>query len=200
MNYPNGMRRKSTNNRKGQINYTNRGMNLEEDINITNEFYLVSNRAIIHKKPTPIQVVKVHYPKRSAAVITEAYYQQASTTDYNGLYRGRYIDFEAKETNNKTSFPLNNIQEHQINHMKSIVEHGGICFFIIRFSYHDETYLVKAQDVITYWDQMIKGGRKSIPYSSISKNGHVIPFDYRARVNYLNVVDELYFRLEEENK
>lgn len=200
MNYPNGMSRKSTNNRKGQINYTNRGMNLEEDINITNEFYLVSNRAIIHKKPTPIQVVKVHYPKRSAAVITEAYYQQASTTDYNGLYRGRYIDFEAKETNNKTSFPLNNIQEHQINHMKSIVEHGGICFFIIRFSYHDETYLVKAQDVITYWDQMIKGGRKSIPYSSISKNGHVIPFDYRARVNYLNVVDELYFRLEEENK
>src|SRR5690625_4144683 len=107
MNYPNGLRRSnfvSTNS-----GFSNRGMSLEEDINNTNQYYLDTNTADIHKKPTPIQVVKVHYPKRSAAVITEGYYQQTSTTDYNGLYRERYIDFEAKETKNKTSFPLANI-------------------------------------------------------------------------------------------
>ena len=97
-------------------------MSLEEDINVTNRYYLQIGKAVIHKKPTPIQIVKVDYPKRSAAVITEAYFQQASTTDYNGVYRGKYIDFEAKETRNKTSFPLNNFHAHQVQHMKACRE------------------------------------------------------------------------------
>ena len=97
--------------------------------------------AVIHKKPTPIQIVNVHYPKRSKAVINEAYFRTPSTTDYNGVYRGYYIDFEAKETKNKTSFPLNNIHDHQVEHMKS-------CFYkrtrllLIRFKVLDEVYLL----------------------------------------------------------
>ena len=79
-------------------------MNLENDINESNAYYLEKDIAIIHKKPTPIGVVK-----QVANKITEAYFKSPSTTDYNGLYAGKYIDFEAKETKNKTSFPLNNI-------------------------------------------------------------------------------------------
>ena len=37
-----------------------------------------------------------------AAVITEAYFRTPSTTDFNGIFKGRYIDFEAKETSNAT--------------------------------------------------------------------------------------------------
>src|SRR6476620_418035 len=92
--------------------YSNRGMTLEDDINHSNAFYVESGIAVIHKKPTPVQIVDVHYPKRSAAVIKEAYFKQASTTDYNGVYNGHYIDFEAKETKNKTSFPLKNFHDH----------------------------------------------------------------------------------------
>lgn len=58
-------------------------MTLEEEINESNEYYLVNNQAVIYKKPTPIQIVSVDYPKRSRAVIKEAYFRQASTTDYN---------------------------------------------------------------------------------------------------------------------
>ena len=81
-----------------------RGMSLEEDISLSNQYYLSHDIAVIYKKPTPIQIVKVDYPRRESAKIVEAYYKTPSTTDYNGIYRGRYIDFEAKETKVKT-FP-----------------------------------------------------------------------------------------------
>lgn len=193
MNYPDGIRRPQRPSRQTNRTFSNRGMTLEEDINLTNEYYLQSNKAVIHKKPTPVQIVNVNYPKRSAAVITEAYFQQAATTDYNGIYRGKYIDFEAKETQSTTSFPLANIHNHQIEHMKSIVNHGGISFLIIRFTTLDETYYYDAKFLFEYWDDQVRGGRKSIPYKQIKLDGHLIPFKYQPRVGYLDQVDLLYF-------
>jgi recombination protein U len=100
VNYPNGKRYKPVDlatdiNRKNKKNssYSNRGMTLEEDLNETNEYYRDRKIAVIHKKPTPVQIVQVDYPNRSAAVIKEAYFKLASTTDYNGVYQGKYIDF-----------------------------------------------------------------------------------------------------------
>lgn len=197
VNYPNGRKKESNTSadtkKNKQVVYSNRGMSLEEDIDDTNSFYVDTSKAIIHKKPTPVQIVRVHYPKRSAAVITEGYFKQASTTDYNGIYKGRHIDFEAKETKNKTSFPLSNIHEHQVHHMQTILEHDGISFIIIRFSTLDETYLLSAEHLLTYWQKQLDGGRKSIRYKDINKHGWLIPFTYQARVNYLRIVDNLYF-------
>lgn len=192
MNYPNGVKRGTQKPRMNDA-FSNRGMTLESDINITNDYYLQTDQAIIHKKPTPVQIVRVHYPKRSAAVITEGYFEQASTTDYNGIYRGKYIDFEAKETKSKTSFPLANIHDHQIEHMRSIVKHGGISFLIIRFTAYQETYLLKAEDVCHIWDEQQRGGRKSIPYKDVQMIGFLIPFKYQPRVAYLEIVNKLYF-------
>ena len=56
--------------------YANRGMRFEEAINESNLYYLNRKLAVIHKKPTPIQIVKVDYPRRSAAVIKEAYFRE----------------------------------------------------------------------------------------------------------------------------
>ena len=111
MKYPCGVKKTYTKN----INYGNRGMNLEDDINLTNEYYLINNIASIYKKPTPIGIVKVD----NSGVISEAYFKTPSTTDYNGIYKGKYIDFEAKETV-EDSFPLKNIHEHQIRHLKTM--------------------------------------------------------------------------------
>ena len=115
MNYPNGIKKEvnHTKNKK-DIAYDNRGMSLENDINISNEYYRSIDKAIIYKKPTPIKITKVDYPSRDKAVITEAFFTVPSTTDYNGLYKGYYIDFEAKETINRTSFSLSNIQYSNI--------------------------------------------------------------------------------------
>ena len=47
---------------KAQDNHMGRGMSLENDLNDSNAYYCSCDRALIHKKPTPIQVVKVDYP------------------------------------------------------------------------------------------------------------------------------------------
>lgn len=170
---------------------SNRGMELESDINKSNTYYLHNKLAVIHKKPTPIQIVKVDYPKRTAAKITEAYFRQASTTDYNGIYRGRYIDFEAKESKNKTAFPLKLVHPHQIAHLKEILFHGGIGFFIVRWTSLSETYLVPAEKMIHFYQITT---RSSIPYSWFVENGHLISGNYLNPVHYLEIVDSLYFK------
>ena len=53
------------------------GSALEKEINDANRYYLATEQAVIYKKPTPIQLVKVDYPKRSAAVVKEAYFKRS---------------------------------------------------------------------------------------------------------------------------
>ena len=163
MNYPNGIKKGSisTNNNK-EIDYKNRGMTLEGELNDSNLYYQETEKAFIYKKPTPIKITKVDYPSRDKAVIKEAFFTIPSTTDYNGLYKGKYIDFEAKETKSKTAFSLSNIHPHQIKHLENINKNGGISFLIVRFTVLNETYLLTTNDFL----QFIKEeDRKSIPHS-----------------------------------
>ena len=128
MNYPKGIVKP-----KHQINYSNRGMNLEADLNATCEYYLLTDKAVIYKKPTPITISKVDYSNKNDAVIKEGHFRIPSTTDYNGIYKGKYIDFEAKETKNTTSFPISNIHKHQLEHLKRIDEHA---FVVVKEGMH----------------------------------------------------------------
>ena len=173
----------------------NLGMDLEGMINESNEYYLNNDIAIIHKKPTPVQIVKVEYPQRSKAVITEAYYKTPSTTDYNGIYKGKYIDFEAKENHNKTAFPLSNIHPHQMIHLANIIKHGGIGFLIVAWSSYNEYYLLPFEVANEYWvNAKEHEERKSIPYSAFKERAYLIKEGYLPRLNYLKTVDEVFLK------
>ena len=184
MKYPGGIKLNTTK----IIHYDNRGMNLEEDINITNKYYEENNIAFIYKKPTPIQVTKVDYSKNNV-IIKEAYFKEPSTTDYNGLYNGKYIDFEAKETDSKTSFPLKNIHKHQINHIKNITENNGIGFLIVRFTKLNKTYLLLGTDLINFINN---NDRKSIPIMFFEESAYLIEEKYMPRIDYLKIVDSIF--------
>lgn len=172
--------------------YANLGMTLESDIEATNTYYLHEKIAVIHKKPTPVQVVTVSYPGRNKAKITEAYYKTPSTTDFNGLYKGHYIDFDAKETNSKTSMPLKNIHPHQIEHLRAVDAHGGIAFLIVHFKQYQAYYLLPIDVLIPFWDsKQDKSGRKSIPHQVFLEQAIPITFGYRPRLDYLKAVDQL---------
>ena len=159
MKYPNNINKEIHH----PISYSNRGMDLEEEINESNDYYIMKDKAYIYKKPTPIGVSEVSYHKHGK-VIEKGYFKEQSTLDYNGLYRGKYIEFEAKVTQNKSSFPLANIHDHQIKHVYHILKHGGT--------------------------------RKSIPYEYIKNTGFLIKYGYRPILDYLKIIDEIYFREE----
>ncbi len=185
MKYPTGINKEY----KQKTSHSKRGMKLEKDINDTNEFYLASNIAVIHKKPTPITLVKVSYPSRNKAIIKEAYFNTPSTTDYNGIYKGKYIDFEAKETSGK-SFPLSNIHDHQIKHLKQIDNHGGIGFIIVRFTKLNLNYYLGIKEFLNFTEN---NGKKSIPLEYFTEFGYKIKDTYNPRIDYLKIVDYLYF-------
>ncbi|WP_160722166.1 Holliday junction resolvase RecU [Bacillus sp. USDA818B3_A] len=197
LNYPNGKRYQPKEQQLDSVknskngSYSNRGMTLEEDLNETNQYYREKKIAVIHKKPTPVQIVQVDYPNRSAAVIKEAYFKLASTTDYNGVYKGRYIDFEAKETQNTTSFPLKNFHQHQIQHMEEVVDQGGICFVILRFTKFEQVYFLEAKHLLKFWERMKTGGRKSITKVEIEQKGYHIPLGFQPRIDYIKIIDQL---------
>lgn len=185
MKYPKGVVTKVN----STINYGNRGMNFEADLNITNQYYLDMDIAVIYKKPTPITINKVDYPSRVDAVIKEAHFKTPSTTDYNGIYKGKYIDFEAKETK-LNYFPLSNIHNHQVEHLKRIVKHGGIGFILVNFTKLDKIYLLMGDKLFSFIEE---GSRKSIPIEYFEENGYLIKPKFNPRIDYLSVIDNIYF-------
>lgn len=183
MKYPNGIKKEY----KSIQSHSNRGMNLENDLNDSNNYYIVNDIAVIYKKPTPITINKVDYKSRVDAVIKEAHFKIPSTTDYNGIYKGKYIDFEAKETKSTTSFPLSNIHSHQIEHLKKIYKHGGIGFIIVRFTKLNKTYLLFIEDLISFLDN---NERVSIPINYFDEFGHIIKEGLNPRLDYLKILDQ----------
>jgi len=181
MKYPNGIKKTF------KVSTSNRGMTLEQDINDTNKYYRDNNIAVIYKKPTPITVNKVDYKSRDNAVIKEAHFIVPSTTDYNGVYKGLYIDFEAKETR-KDNFPLSNIHAHQIEHLQKIRNCGGFGFLIVKFVHFDETYLLTIEKLEDFLNNET---RKSIPRDYFIKCGHLIKQGYNPYLDYLKVIDNI---------
>ncbi len=177
--YPNNITKE--NNKNKILNYANRGMSLEYEINESNDYYLRKGLAIIHKKPTPIGIVEQKNGK-----IIKAYFKEPSTTDYNGVYKGKYIDFDAKETKSTTSFPISNIHPHQIKHLENVTKQKGIAFLIIRFTKLNKTYILRANDLINFINN---NKRKSIPLKYFEEKGIKIKEKLAPRLDYIEALN-----------
>ena len=192
INYPKGtshpvaiIQKKERTKRNLKVQAGNRGLDFEDAINQTNEYYKEKGLCLVTKRPTPIKIVKVDYSK--GAKITEAFFETQSTTDYNGVYKGKYLDFEAKSTRSKTSFPLANIPSQQIEHLKNVIFHKGIAFFLINLHCFNKTYLIDASIVIDYYENR---QRASIPFKDLEEKGYLVKESYRPRLDYLSILDE----------
>ena len=156
-----------------------RGSTLEDLVNRTNEQYREKGLALIQKIPTPITPVRMDKENRH---ITLAYFEQRSTVDYIGAVQGIPVCFDAKECAADT-FPLANIHPHQVEFMQAFEKQGGVAFFLIFYSHANQFYYLTLRSLLTFWNRMQEGGRKSFrreelepQYYLNKKSGFLVPF------------------------
>lgn len=150
----------------------NRGMTLEKLINSVNLEYRKAQVGLIVKKSTPLQVTK------------KGVVAQMSTVDYHGLYKiGEQsipVAFDAKETKNKSSFPLSNVKDHQILFLDLWSRLGGDAFLLIYFTSLKIAYKVPIKFIL---DFISYGARKSIPLDDFKSEWKVDLSDYLGLFN-----------------
>jgi recombination protein U len=168
-----------------KVSQANRGQAFEDLLNFTNLQYEKAGIALIHKRATPMK------PLRRQGFHFLATFEKKSTVDYDGVYRGRAIYFEAKSTREETRFPLDNIEPHQIEHLEKAEKQGAVCFFLIEFAKSHEVFFVPLATVRHYLLHAQNGGRKSIPREDFDYYAYAVEKTKRAALDYLVHVDKM---------
>ncbi|MEW9595782.1 Holliday junction resolvase RecU [Bacillus toyonensis] len=164
----------------------NRGMAFEMLINLSNEMYQRGGVALINKRPTPVKVIK-----SKGSQVINGFYEAKSTVDYDGVYKGRAIAFEAKSTEKDTRFDLKNIAQHQLDYLEEAEKMGAICFFLIEFSKDKSVFAVPLSIIQSYVRMSHQPkGKKSIPRVDFDIYGYLVEHTERAPVDYLQYIDE----------
>ncbi|MDP4158404.1 MAG: Holliday junction resolvase RecU [Bacillota bacterium] len=144
-------------------NFANRGKSLEDLIIYANKQYQSKGLALIQKISTPWTVI------RRGKQIVSAFPAEKSTVDFIGVAGEKAIAFDAKQCHRKTLFPLENIEQHQIDFLGRWQEQGGTAFFIIEMTALGKIYRLELADVHMYWLKSLNDGRKSIPVKDFEK-------------------------------
>ncbi|MDA2650168.1 Holliday junction resolvase RecU [Bacillus cereus] len=164
----------------------NRGMAFEMLINLANEMYQRGGVALINKRPTPVKVLK-----SKGSRVLNGFYEAKSTVDYDGVYKGRAVAFEAKSTEKDTRFDLKNIAQHQLDYLEKAEKMGAICFFLIEFSKDKSVFAVPLSVIQSYVRMSHQPkGKKSIPRADFDIYGYLVEQTERAPIDYLQYVDE----------
>ncbi|VXC70492.1 Holliday junction resolvase RecU [Bacillus mycoides] len=164
----------------------NRGMAFEKLINLSNEMYQREGVALINKRATPVKVLK-----SAGGRVLNGFYEAKSTVDYDGVYKGRAVAFEAKSTQSLTRFDLSNIAQHQLDYLEKAEKMGAVCFFLIEFSKDQTVFLVPVSVIQSYVRMSHQpNGKKSISRADFDIYGYLVEHTERAPVDYLQYIDE----------
>ena len=110
---------------------------------------------------------------RLGTQIISAFPAHKSTVDYIGVrnFKGETVPlaFDAKQCMQKTSFPLSNIEQHQLDYLVEWKFHGGTSFFIIEMLALKIIFRVELHEIMSYWLAAEAGGRKGIPLKDFDK-------------------------------
>lgn len=166
--------------------HANRGVKLEMLVDMTNNQYRNRFAADIRKVPTPVKITNV-----SGAHVTGRL-DTAEWVDYSGVYKGKSIIFDAKETKQK-SFPLSNIRVSQYELLKSWNYHGALSFLLVAFwivgKNEPEIYVLEFEKLESFWIAMEMGGRKSIPIAFFQEDCAPVKMGNGFIVDYLSALD-----------
>lgn len=159
-----------------------KGDSFEQIVNWSNQAYKNKQIALIQKIATPMK------PMRRGKQIIGAYYEEKSTLDYIGIYKGIPVAFDAKETAEEDKFPLKNVKQHQIDFIREWTRHGGQAFLLVHFLKLSKAFRLDWLTLNWYWQQHIEHPRikgfHNIPLNEFESNCKEvksrdgIPLDY----------------------
>ncbi|SDI18534.1 recombination protein U [Alteribacillus persepolensis] len=167
-----------------KVHQGNRGKGFEEVLNTANFQYKNRGIALINKRPTPIKVLKT-----KGVHILKAVWESKSTVDYDGIWKGRSIQFEAKTTNKKR-FDLDMLTPGQISFLDQAEKQGAISFVLVEIRPIQSVFLIPNNMVQKYTRNAQKGGRKSIPLDELEVYADVVQQNRGIVLDYLAVVDK----------
>lgn len=126
--------------KKKSESHKNRGLDFESKIEKRLEKLRKEGKIIAQKIPTDFTVI------RRGTKIVSAFPKRKSGIDFFGSYEGYFLGIEAKQTQNKTSFPIRaNIHDHQIKLLDELYENGSLTYYLINFKTLDRAFLVHSK-------------------------------------------------------
>ena len=178
------MRGKATVERKCNMFENNQGQEFEDLIEWANMQYYERGEAVIQKIPVPWKVERRFNLATNRNEIVSAYPEHKSTVDFGGTAKGRSIWFDAKVTKNRTSFPIKNIKEHQIEFLKRVNEQGGIAFLLVFSQAQNKTWYLDILDLL-YFMQTEK--RQSLPFTWFDEKCPLVDSHQGIVLDYLSI-------------
>ena len=165
--------------------HANRGKDFEELINYANAQYRQKGVALIQKVATPWTVI------RKGKQIVSAFPAEKSTVDYIGIRKeGAPIAFDAKQCHNKTSFPLANIEPHQMEFLQEWDRQGGEAFLLIEMVAIRKIFKLSLEAVNFYIALAANGGSKSIKVQHLIESGPEVKSAGGIALDYLGIFVE----------
>lgn len=160
----------------------NRGMDWEKLITKRVEKYARNGQAFLFKLPTEWTV------QRANGRIVSAFPKCKSLVDYFGTLKdGRAVSIEAKRTTSTTSFPFDNIKEHQYKFFNTWAKVSDLGYYLIWWKTQDKKYLVHSSKVEEAKNTL---GRKSIPYSWFLEEGNAV--ELTDELNFIEEIEKLH--------
>ena len=163
-------------------NKANLGISFETLIESANHFYFNRGLAAIMKVPTAFKIQRRYNARTKKSEIVGCFPEKKSTVDFIGQHYNNPVAFEAKSTSDKTSFPLKNIQEHQLRWLKTVDQLGGKAFFLIECKAADKIYRMTYKQLQIF---QAANTRKSIPFDFFEKNCVIVSFNGSGIIDYL---------------
>ncbi len=144
----------------------NKGLYLESVINYTLEKYSNDSLAYFYKIPLNSTLISVDNNILKSKLTKNIF------CDYIGIYKGAYIEFEAKETE-LDYFNLSNIKKSQFEKLEIVSKNSGVSFIVVYFHKYDKYYGLS-------WSSLLNFNTKKISFDWFERNGFEIFFDGRS--------------------
>lgn len=161
-----------TGKKKHAESYAGRGMGLQELVNQANIQYRQLGIASIWEVGTPVK-----WLPGGQTIVKEG------TVDHIGVWNGRGIAFDDKETSTNT-LPAANVKIHQIEFLVDFARAGGIAFLLVAYTGPGRFFVIPAEKYFPVW-----AGRRGLKIEEAERIGREVRAG-RVCLDYLRGCEE----------